>query len=136
MHHSVAKAVVPMLNVFAEERKNALGVDKLRPWDKAVDIQGREPLKAFESGADLLDKGIECFRRVDAYLGECLQTMKEMGRFYSWKYILKHLTKLDFHYAGIGLYGKKAVNKTLREITAYRDKVVSYNPGNTEIHVE
>lgn len=80
MHHSVAKAVVPMLNVFAEERKNALGVDKLRPWDKAVDIEGREPLKAFESGADLLDKGIECFRRVDAYLGECLQTMKEMGR--------------------------------------------------------
>lgn len=80
MHHSVAKAVVPMLNVFAEERKNTLGVDTLRPWDKAVDIQGREPLKAFESGADLLDKGIECFRRVDAYFGECLQTMKEMGR--------------------------------------------------------
>jgi radical SAM superfamily enzyme YgiQ (UPF0313 family) len=64
------------------------------------------------------------------------ETMKEMGRFYSWKYILKHLSKFDLYYAGIGIFGKTTVKKTLRAITSYRDKVLSYNPGNTEIHVE
>ncbi|RJQ43141.1 MAG: radical SAM protein [Nitrospiraceae bacterium] len=49
------------------------------------------------------------------------ETLKGMGRFYSWKYILKHLSKLDLHYAGIGIFGKTTVNKTLRQITAYRD---------------
>jgi len=45
-----------------------------------------------------------------------IETLKGMGRFYSWEYILKHLAKLDLHYAGIGLYGKTTVNKTLRRI--------------------
>lgn len=64
------------------------------------------------------------------------ETLKGMGRFYSWKYILKHLVKLDLHYAGIGLFGKTTVNKTLRRITAYRDKVPSCNPDIPEIHVD
>jgi len=64
------------------------------------------------------------------------ETLKEMGRFYSWKYIMKHLAKLDLYYAGIGLFGKKTVNKTLKQITVYRDKVSSYNPDNAEIHAE
>ncbi len=64
------------------------------------------------------------------------ETLKGMGRFYSWKYIFKHLSKLDLHYAAIGIFGKTTVNKTLRQITAYRDKVLSYNPDDPEIHVE
>jgi oligoendopeptidase F len=79
-HSSIESAVVPLLNEFAEARKKTLAVDQLRPWDKAVDVDGREPLKAFESGEELLNKGIECFKRTDAYLGECLTTMKKMGR--------------------------------------------------------
>ena len=79
-HASIETEVVPLLNEFAKTRKQQLQVDELKPWDKAVDPEGKEPLKAFESGEDLLDKGIECFSRTDAYLGECLGTMKEMGR--------------------------------------------------------
>jgi len=71
---------VPLLNDFAKTRKQQLRVDELKPWDKAVDPEGKNALRAFESGEDLLDKGIECFSLTDAYLGECLRTMKKMGR--------------------------------------------------------
>lgn len=79
-HEAISLAVVPLLNEFAEVRKQKLAVDSLRPWDKSVDVEGRPPLKAFESGEDLLNKSIEVFNRVDSYLGQCLATMKEMGR--------------------------------------------------------
>lgn len=79
-HESVATEIVPMLDVFMSQRQQDLKLAELKPWDKAVDVAGRPPLKAFDSGADLLDKGIECFHRIDPYLGECLQTMKDMGR--------------------------------------------------------
>ena len=79
-HAAVASETVPLLENFSEERKNKLKLDQLRPWDKAVDVEGRAPLKAFDGGEDLLDKSIEVFTKIDPYLGECLQTMKEMGR--------------------------------------------------------
>ena len=79
-HNAIAAEVVPMLNEFAAERKDKLNIKSLRPWDKAVDEEGRPPLKAFEGGEDLLNKSIEVFGNIDPYLGQCLQTMKEMGR--------------------------------------------------------
>jgi oligoendopeptidase F len=78
-HNSVAKAVVPILDQLALERKEKLGVERLRPWDKKVEPSGAAPLKPFETGEELTDKGIEVFRRVDEYLGSCLATMKAMG---------------------------------------------------------
>lgn len=78
-HEAIAAEVVPMLNDLSRERKSKLKVETLRPWDKAVDPEGREPLKAFENGKDLTTKSIECFRRIDPFLGHCLSIMKEMG---------------------------------------------------------
>jgi oligoendopeptidase F len=78
-HASVQSEVVPLLEAFAEERKEKLVVDRLKPWDKAVDPEGREALKAFADARDLTEKTIECFRRLDPYLGQCLSIMKEMG---------------------------------------------------------
>jgi radical SAM superfamily enzyme YgiQ (UPF0313 family) len=48
-----------------------------------------------------------------------IESLREMGRFYSWKYIFRHLSRLNLHYAGIGLFGKMAVKKTLKEAYAY-----------------
>jgi radical SAM superfamily enzyme YgiQ (UPF0313 family) len=48
-----------------------------------------------------------------------IETIKAMGKFYSWKYILKHLVKFEFFYAAIGLYGKKSIKKGLKEIMNY-----------------
>ena len=78
-HESVKKEVVPMLDDLAVMRKEQLEVDALKPWDKAVDPQNREPLTPFQGGEDLTDKTIECFRRLDPYLGQCLEIMKTMG---------------------------------------------------------
>lgn len=77
-HASVKEAVVPLLNDMANNRKSALKVDQLRPWDTKVDPKGLAPLKPFNSGEELLDKTIRCFSRLDPFLGKCLQIMKNM----------------------------------------------------------
>ncbi|AQG81344.1 M3 family oligoendopeptidase [Spirosoma montaniterrae] len=63
-HESVAEAVVPLLNDLARERKRKLNVEPLRPWDAKVDVDGRPPLKPFETGAELVEKTIACFDRL------------------------------------------------------------------------
>ncbi len=79
-HASVAEAVVPLLNSMAEKRKTSLQLNELRPWDTKVDTENRPPLKPFANGDDLLDKTIDCFTRLDPFLGQCLQTMKDMNQ--------------------------------------------------------
>lgn len=77
-HHSVKEAIVPLLSEMAAERKNALSVDSLRPWDTKVDPHNLPPLKPFSTGDELLEKTIRCFSRLDPFLGDCLRTMKTM----------------------------------------------------------
>jgi oligoendopeptidase F len=78
-HEAIKYEVVPVLNEFSEIRKKKMNIDALRPWDKAVDAEGRAPLKAFENGKDLTKKSIECFHRLNPFLGNCLAIMEEMG---------------------------------------------------------
>jgi oligoendopeptidase F len=78
-HDAIEHEVVPMLNQLALERKVALKVSDLRPWDKAVDAEGREALRPFTNGKELTDKTIEVFGKLDPFLGQCLSIMKEMG---------------------------------------------------------
>ncbi len=78
-HESVADAVVPMLNDMAQERKDALALEGLRPWDFKVDPQNRPPLKPFSTGEELLEKTIICFTNLDPQLGDYLRIMKAMG---------------------------------------------------------
>ncbi len=91
-HESVAEAVVPMLNTLAEDRKQRLAVAQLRPWDTAVDPDNLPPLKPFGTGAELLDKTIACFDRLqpnplpvegegNKQLGDYLRIMRTMGHF-------------------------------------------------------
>ena len=79
-HESVAETVVPILNDLTKERKAKMKLEALRPYDKAVDTEGRPALHPFKGGEDLLNKTIECFSRMSPYLGECLRIMKRMGR--------------------------------------------------------
>lgn len=78
-HDAIEHEVVPLLNQFARERKDSLGVDSLRPWDKAVDPEGREALKPFTTGKELTEKTIRVFKNLDTYLGQCLTIMDTMG---------------------------------------------------------
>jgi oligoendopeptidase F len=78
-HEAIQHEVVPLLNEFAKKRKANLKVESLRPWDKAVDPEGREALKPFSNGKELTEKTITVFQKLDPYLGQCLSVMKEMG---------------------------------------------------------
>lgn len=78
-HDSVQLQVVPVLNDLAQERRTKLGLEQLKPWDKAVDPTGKPPLVPFSNTTDLVDKTIECFNRLDPFLGECIKTMKKIG---------------------------------------------------------
>lgn len=46
-----------------------------------------------------------------------IETFRAMAGFYSWKYILKHLATLRLHYAALGVYGKAAINKFMKNLT-------------------
>lgn len=78
-HEAIEHEVVPLLNQFARERADSLHVDSLRPWDKAVDPEGREALKPFTNGKELTEKTIRVFQNLDAYLGQSLSIMRTMG---------------------------------------------------------
>jgi len=45
-----------------------------------------------------------------------VETLKAMARFYSWKYILKHLATLHFHYAALGVFGKTTIRRFLKNL--------------------
>jgi len=78
-HRSVELEVMPLLNKMAQARCEGLGINQLRPWDKAADSQNRPPLQAFRDGKDLLEKSKACLGRLDPYLGQCLSTMEVMS---------------------------------------------------------
>ncbi|MCF8425959.1 MAG: M3 family oligoendopeptidase [Bacteroidia bacterium] len=78
-HEAIQKQVLPLVKVFNEKRKADLGHD-LRPWDMEVDVANRPGLEPFTSGADLLEKTIKCFAKVDDYFAYCIKTMDDMNR--------------------------------------------------------
>lgn len=80
-HQAIERTVVPVLKERAERRKKALGLDQLKPWDMEVDSSGKEALKPFQGGDDLIEKTLECFTRIDQYLGYCIRLMKENNLF-------------------------------------------------------
>lgn len=74
-HEACERVVVPMLRRVNEERRGLLGIDRLRPWDLAVDVHGRGPLKPFVDGRELQSKSVEVMRRLDPRLGAMLASM-------------------------------------------------------------
>jgi len=78
-HEAVAQKVVPLVKEIQQKKLQKLGKSSFKPWDLEVDPDGKDPLKPFKSGNEMLEKTIEIFNRMDSYFGDCLQTMKEMG---------------------------------------------------------
>lgn len=78
-HQAIQDEVMPLVKQFAAMRQAELG-HSLRPWDLEVDTQNREALEPFTSGKDLLDKTVNCFRKVDDYFAWCIETMDNMER--------------------------------------------------------
>jgi len=80
-HEAVKQHVLPIVNSLYESKKKKLGLDTLRPWDIDAEPEGTQPLRPFKNGEELTQKTIECFDKLDTFLGDCLRRMKEMGHF-------------------------------------------------------
>jgi len=74
-HESVKNSFVPLANWVDEIRRGKMQIEQLKPYDTAVDIEGKDPLKPFEGGKELLQKTIACFERIDPFFADCLREM-------------------------------------------------------------
>jgi len=78
-HDAIEQKCMPIVRKLAEDRKAALGVDTLRPWDIAVDPHGLAALKPFDSAGDLIEKTSNLFHRMGEGLGDMFDTMRDGG---------------------------------------------------------
>ena len=79
-HEAVKLHVLPLVNDIYKKKKEKLGLDALRPWDMDAVPAGVTPLKPFATGAELLEKTISVFERLDPFFAACLAKMNDMGR--------------------------------------------------------
>ena len=79
-HEAVKQHVLPLVRDIYLHKKQKLGLETLRPWDLEAEPEGIEPLVPFTDGNDLLEKSIVCMQKVSPFFGQCLETMKSMGR--------------------------------------------------------
>jgi oligoendopeptidase F len=76
-HAAVEQTVVPAVARRLERRRQQMGLDTLRPWDTAVDPEGRPPLKPFDEVGTLIGQAETIFDRVDPTLGGYFKTMAD-----------------------------------------------------------
>ena len=74
-HEGVEKAVLPFLKEQTEERRQKLNIESVRPWDTAVDLDGKK-LKPFENSEELIDKSIHILDQIDHDFALTLNKMK------------------------------------------------------------
>ena len=78
-HNAIADVALPAASRLLDQRREALDVGDLRPWDLAVDPHGRDPLAPFSEVVEL-EAGCErIFNAVAPELGERFRTMREGG---------------------------------------------------------
>jgi oligoendopeptidase F len=74
-HRGVEEVVVPFVRRVDERRRKTLGLASLRPWDLAVDVHGRGPLRPFQGGRELMSKSVQTFQRLDPRLARMLSSL-------------------------------------------------------------
>ncbi len=74
-HDACERAVVPLVRRIEDQRRRAMNLDSLRPWDLNADPKGRPPLRPFEGGAQLMAKSVAAFRRLDPRLADMLASL-------------------------------------------------------------
>lgn len=78
---AIEKICCPLVRKLDVERRNSLRLEHLRPWDAAVDIHNRPPLRPFdEMNIHAFVQGTrEIFRRVDPLLADQFQSLEDNG---------------------------------------------------------
>ena len=78
-HESIKSEIIPLTDQLNKYRKEALGLEVLRPWDLFVDPSGLKPLRPFEKISELVDRTEKCLSDIHPLFGEVLEIMNEMG---------------------------------------------------------
>lgn len=78
---SVESLIMPLLNDLDEQRRQTLNLDTLKPWDTAVDVHSRPPLRPFdEKDIDtFIEKTRQTFDRISPDYASQFQSLKDNG---------------------------------------------------------
>ncbi len=77
-HDSVKKYMLPLVEKIYENKKEKLGLDKLKPWDLNAVPEGQQPLNPFTDGQELTDKAIAVYDKLNPFFGNCIRKMKDI----------------------------------------------------------
>jgi oligoendopeptidase F len=77
-HNAIETYVIPFVRELNQQRQQKMGLDRLRPWDKAVELEeeGKAP---FESIEELVSKMVKTYEKVSPRYGEILGGMHKNG---------------------------------------------------------
>ncbi len=78
-HIAVEQFVTPLCQEATEERRRALRIESVRPWDTQCDRYGREPLRPFKTDYELANGCLNIFYKIDTRLGEQFKMMLDLG---------------------------------------------------------
>jgi len=76
-HDAIEIEIMPAVREIQNERRRQLNLEKLRPWDLAVDPQNRAPLKPFAEVGEMIWRTQKIFNSLDAELAANFQEMQD-----------------------------------------------------------
>jgi oligoendopeptidase F len=76
-HAAIESEIMPAVREIQNERRQKLNLEKLRPWDLAVDPQNRAPLKPFADVGEMVARTQKIFNHLDAGLAANFQEMQD-----------------------------------------------------------
>jgi oligoendopeptidase F len=78
---AIKKHILPLCEKIFAHKKKVLGLAVLKPYDVDAEPAGQEPLTPFANGADLIEKSIQVFDKLNPYFGDALRKMKAINHF-------------------------------------------------------
>jgi len=76
-HDAIESEIMPAVREIQSERRQKLNLERLRPWDLAVDPQNRAPLKPFANVGEMVSRTQKIFNHLDAELAANFQEMQD-----------------------------------------------------------
>ena len=77
-HDAMEKEIMPAVREIQNERKRQLKLEKLRPWDLAVDPSNRPPLKPFAQVGEMVSRTQKIFDSLDGELARGFKQMDDL----------------------------------------------------------
>ncbi|MFM2294383.1 MAG: hypothetical protein RLZZ350_796 [Verrucomicrobiota bacterium] len=77
-HDAIATEIMPAVRELQAQRRAQLKLDKLRPWDLAVDSLNRAPLQPFAQVSEMVARTQKIFDQLDPELAAGFQQMQDL----------------------------------------------------------